>query len=451
MTQLDEAVIRYHKILESDPYKDLSWAEELRSRMQAEHLTMAGRPVTPVLRPHFVTKRQYAGLVKAAEPLFSAIGRIERLALASPQLLSRMALLPAEKMLAAVDPGYPFLSVTSLLDTHLNNGTLRFIDYNADTPAGVAYGEGLSNLFYDCGPMKEFRKRYSLSKMGGTKPLLQALLKAFKEFGGNKNPNIAILECRQAFQSSDSAEFRLLADYFRKLGFATEVVSPDQLEYKNGVLRRGDFEINLMYRRMQVHEFLVRFDLTHPLVKAYRDHAVCVVNSFRSEIAQKKAVFDLLTDDAITSGFPAAEKKAIREFIPWTRVVTASRTTYQNQSVDLVEFIRTNREKLVLKPNDEFSDLASFHGAAMDDARWDRAIATALRYPYVVQEHIAPARAVFPVWQYGQVEMREMEVEVHPHTYLGKVQGCSTWLNATGPSGYSTVAGLAPTFLLDSK
>ena len=60
-----------------------------------------------------------------------------------------MEILPAEKMLAAVDPGYSFLAVTSLIDTHLNNGTLRFARYIPDTPTGVAYGEALSDLFYE--------------------------------------------------------------------------------------------------------------------------------------------------------------------------------------------------------------------------------------------------------------------------------------------------------------
>ena len=75
------------------------------------------------------------------------------------------------------------------------------------------------------------------------------------------------------------------------------MITPDQLEYRNGVLRRGDFTIDLIYRRVRVSEFLMRFDLNHPLVRAYRDRAVCVVNSFRSEMAQRRAIFDLLTDE----------------------------------------------------------------------------------------------------------------------------------------------------------
>ncbi|MBI3759268.1 MAG: hypothetical protein HY269_05880 [Deltaproteobacteria bacterium] len=304
--------------------------------MKAANLTAGNRPISPVLRPHFITKRQYANLVKAAEPLFSAINRVEKMTLGSARLQSRIQMLPAEKMLASMDPGYPFLSVTSLLDTNLHNGSLRFTGYAAETPAGVAFGEALDNLFYDAPPVKEFRKKYSLGKLGGTKHLLSALLKSYKEFGvKNKKPTIAILEFRQPFQSSDSSEYVLLAEFFRHQGYRAEVVSPDQLEYRNGQLRRGDFTIDLIYRRIKVAEFLVRFDLTHPLVRAYRDRAVCIVNSFRSELAQKKAIFDLLTDETITHGFPAVERKAIREFIPWTRVVAQTNTSHDGKIVDL--------------------------------------------------------------------------------------------------------------------
>jgi uncharacterized circularly permuted ATP-grasp superfamily protein len=350
-----------------------------------------------------------------------------------------------------VNPGYPYMAVTSLLDTHLNNGSLHFVGYTADTPAGVVYGEALNNLFYESEPVKEFRKKYKLTKIGGAKPLLQSLLKAYKEFGGKKSPQIAILEFRQPFQTSESSEYQLLTEMFRRENYPTAVVSPDQLEYRNGVLRKGDFTIDLIYRRVKVSEFLIRFDLNHPLVRAYREGAVCVVNSFRSELAQKKAIFDLLTDENITSGFPANERKAIRDFIPWTRVVTARKTTYHDEIVDLPQFILSNRQNLVLKPNDDSGDRDSFRGAEMDDTAWERALKIASRSSYVVQEVVVPSTAVFPLNRYGTVEMRELQIDVHPHSFLGRVNGCSTWLHSLEASKFSTVAGLAPTFILDGK
>ncbi len=100
------------------------------------------------------------------------------------------------------------------------------------------------------------------------------------------------------------------ATFFREEGYQVEIVSPEQLEYRNRILRKGNFEIDLVYRRLGVQEFLIRFDLTHPLVQAYRDRSVCVVNSFRSELAHKKAMFGLLTDESADRQIPAGRAQS---------------------------------------------------------------------------------------------------------------------------------------------
>jgi hypothetical protein len=449
MSQLDDAVARYNKLLESGPSSGLAWVEALHERMENAKLSAGGRLICPFLRPNFISRRQFESLVKTGESLIGAIDRMEQMVLANPTLLARLDLLPAEKMLASIDPGYQALEVAARLDTHLNNGSLHFVQYNADSPTGGGYADALADLFYDLPPMKEFRKRYSLAKIGSRKHLLQALLKSYKQFGGTRKPNIAIVEFRSQFGSGQS-EYELFRDYFREEGYNVEIVAPEQLEYRNRVLRRGPFEINLVYRRLGVQEFLIRFDLGHPLVQAYRDRAVCVVNSFRSELAHKKAMFGLLTDETLIAKFPAVERKAIREHVPWTRLVKAGKTSYGDKTVDLLEFITQNREKLALKPNDDYSDLHTYFGWEMDGAEWERALKQAQRSPYVVQERVEPVRSIFPVMSFGQLEFREMQVDVHPHAYLGKVQGCSSWLT-TGKAGFSSASGIVPTFILDSK
>ena len=137
--------------------------------------------------------------------------------------------------------------------------------------------------------------------------------------------------------------------------------------------------------------------------------------------------------------------------MPWTRLVAATKTTYDDKTIDLPEFIAQNRERLALKPNDDYSDQHTY--LRLGDGRaseWDRALKQAMRAPYVVQERVEPVRSVFPMLTFGHLEFREMQVDVHPHAYLGKVQGCSSWLS-TGKSGFSSAAGIVPTFIVDSK
>jgi hypothetical protein len=447
---VDDAVVRYHTILESEPYRNLEWAEALAERMRSHGLVAGTRLVSPFLRPHFLTKAQFDHLAKASEALHAAIQRIQLAALQNPALLARMDLLPAEKMLASIDPGYSFLHVASLLNTTLNNGTLQFRDFQASATVGLAYGEILSDLLYDAPPVKEFRKKNSLTKLGGIKHLLAALSKAFKAFGGKTQPSIAILEFRQPFHTVESAEYSVMVELFRKHGFQAELVQPEQLDYRNGVLRKGDFVIDLIFRASSLQEFLLRFDLSHPLVRAYREGKVCMVNSFRAELGQKRSVFALLTDQQVTANFPAAEREAIDSFIPWTRVLAQGKTQKKGETIDLMEYIVSHREQLVLAPNDGAANLPSFEGAACLPAAWERALKQVLREHYVVQERIPKVSQPFPVLSYGEMEMREMNVDVHPHAFLGKVQSCTAQLTA-GQGGFSTMEGVAATYLLGEK
>jgi hypothetical protein len=447
MTLASEAIARYHKLIESEPYIDLAWAQALQERKKV--LKVEDGPLSPVLRPHFLASRDYAALTRASEALLSAIERVERLALASPALLARIQLLPAERMLAAVEPGYGAFSIAGTLSTQMNDGSLRFAGHSGVAPAGAVYGEVLADIYYEAAPVKELRKKFKLKKLPGIKPLLGAVLKTYKESGGrNKRPNIAIVEIRQPHASPESM---LLAEFFSREGCPTEIVSPDLLEYRNNVLRRGEFAIDVVYRNITLQEFLVRFDLNHALVRAYKDRAVCMINSFRTELASKQAVFDLLTDDAVTAKFPAAERRAIKDFVPWTRVVQAAKTTHKGHTVDLPDFVMKHRTKLLLRPNDHSGEVHPVRGSEVSDLDWEKALRQAMRTPFVVQEAIEPARSVFPMLQYGSLMMKEMLVNVQPHAYLGAVHGCSSWLDIAGPASFSTLTGLAPTFLLEGK
>lgn len=470
MSQLNEAIARYHRILESEPYRDLSWVKHLQEKMEADQLSSGGRLLCPFLRPNFMTQRQYDALVKAGEALLSANYRMQQIALGSPALLAKLELLPAEKMLALIDPGYLMPEVSSKLDLQVHDGSLHVSQYTGDAPIRAAYSENLADIFYDSPPVKEFRRKYNLTRVGGKKPFLGALLEAYKQFrastqngaksashsngNGHRNgkaasgPHIAFLEFRQTARKS---EFELFRDYFQREGFKTEIVSPDQLEYKNGRLYAGASHIDLVYRHFSVQEFLVRFDLSHPLLKAYRDRKVCVVNSFRSEMSHKGAMLALLTDETLTAKFPSAERKAIKEHIPWTRVVAPGKTSHGEDQVDLLEFILLNRERLTLRPNDDSSDQPVFTGSDMDQPSWERATRQAQRSPYVAQERVERARFLFPLMSYGHLEFREMNVDVQPQAFLGKVSGCSSWLSASGSGTFSASAGIAPTFIIDPK
>ncbi len=63
MSQLDDAVVRYNKLLENGPFSDLKWVEALHERMESAKLSAGGRLICPFLRPNFISRRQFDSLV----------------------------------------------------------------------------------------------------------------------------------------------------------------------------------------------------------------------------------------------------------------------------------------------------------------------------------------------------------------------------------------------------
>lgn len=448
MAQLSEAIARYHELLQSPPYQDFSWAVELQETMRARRLTQAGRVVAPVLRPHFLTPRQYEALARAAERIASVVNRLQTLVLETPALMSRLQMLPAEKMLAGIPPGYDRFTVTAALDGYQADAAFGFSGFQPGTPPGVAYLDALSELFLELPVMKEFKRgRYKLAKLGNGKQLPAALLRAWKEFGGKTTPQAVVLEFKAPF-SEDSNEGALLAEIFTSAGIPTRLAAPEQLEYQDGVLRAGNYRVDLVYRRLAAQDLLLRYDLSHPLLTAYRNRAVCVVNSFRAELGRRRAFFALLTDEQITGSWPATERRLISHHIPWTRLMLQQRTHRAGAVVDLPKFVSANREALILAPNEVPSQQPTFYGREMNQGAWDRAIHSALRSPYVVQEAVTALKRPFPVFQYGELQIRELNVTFHPHVLLDRMQGLGATLTQSA-NGAVVPTAYAPVFLLD--
>jgi len=178
------------------------------------------------------------------------------------------------------------------------------------------------------------------------------LERAYREYGGKKSvPNIAIVDWTGV---DTAAEFEILRGYFESCGYATRICDPNELEYDGSTLHYEGFAVDILYKRVIIHEFLDRFDETHPISRACADGTVCMANSFRSKLPHKKGSFAILSDYQYHRLFTATQLETIARHIPWTRKVKYGKSSYIDDSIDLIEFIRAERHRFVLKPNDEY-------------------------------------------------------------------------------------------------
>jgi uncharacterized circularly permuted ATP-grasp superfamily protein len=416
---------------------------ELFARLAAEQRTLGllhgERALCPFLRPLVVARAQYDAVACAARVLAGAFERLTAAALADAQLLAELDLTAREERMARIDPGYSYACVTSRLDAYLNGDEFQFLEYNAENPAGIADQSQLERVLFTLPHMHEFLARYAHWLPRPHARLLSTLLEVYREWGGTiERPQIAIVDWEGV---STESEFRILQDYFVAEGYPTTIADPRALTYDGVQLCAGDFRIDILYKRVVIHEFLEKFDETHPLSRAYAEHRVCMVNPFRAKLAHKKLGFAVLSDPAYAHLFTPAELEAIRRHIPWTRRVRPGLTTFDGGEDDLVEILRRERARLVLKPNDDYGGAGVVIGWETEAADWERAIGRALAASYVVQER-APLRKVWMQVSAGDALAREeMFVDFNPYLFRGETEGALVRLSASSLCNVSSGGG----------
>jgi hypothetical protein len=448
MPLICEAIAKYHELLDSKTFRDLSWAEDLQDEMRRKGLAESGRVISPVLRPEFISRQQLEQVSGVAERLTAILDHVEEWAARNPPLLRRIQMVPAEKMLAAMPCGYPRSSIATCMDASLHNGCLSMRGIESCKPFGLAYGDLLADIFLSLPIMGEFQRAgFHAAKLGTRGSLFATIQRAWQQFGGNRLPSVAIVESGGG-PGKSSPEGELLADVLRESGAPARVTQLEELEYRDNRLRAGDLEIDVVFRRFLTRELLSRFDLSHALIRAYEARTVCVVNGFRSEMARRRAIFELLTDGTVVSKLPVPDQTLVRTYIPWTRFVCARKTEYKEEQVDLIPFIRKCQARFVLRPNDDSMEGAAYVGACLSRSVWEGALQTALRIPYVVQEQLPVPQQAFPLLHYGKVEMRQVTVSMHPNVYDGELQGASASLECW-TDGFARPVAFAPVLVID--
>jgi len=431
-----DPVAAYHALLDDERLVAAS-AEALAEGQRERRLMFGERPLCVAVRPQLMTRRRYEQAVAAAEGVHGALAALEKAVLKDADLRLELGLEPEEERLALADPGFAYSSPSARLDSFFA-GQIRFVEYNAESPAGMAYSDNLAAIFARLPVMKAFRMRFRGRFLPTRRRQLSAMLHAFRQWGRGTRPVIAIVDWEGL---PTAPEFEMFKAFFEAAGVKTVICDPRSLELRRGRLYAQGKAVNLVYRRVLTSELLARGDETRALRDAYVAGAVCVVNSFRAKLLHKKMSLAMLSDDRYRRLYTPAQRAAIRSHIPWTRRVVP----------ELGDEIARRRETLVLKPNDEYGGKGVVLGWTVDQAEWEAAIEVAATQSYVVQEAVEIPRVPFPVVLDG-LRYLDLAVDLDPYLFDGRVRGFMTRVSAAALLNVTAGAGsVVPTFVVEGR
>jgi hypothetical protein len=457
MTNLHAAINHYHDLCTTGTLAQQSW-EVLLPGLRERNLIFGQRPLCTVLRPMFHTPESYRYLTERTALTLSVFRKATAALLADAQLRAQLFLDQMEEELISLPTGYSTNIPTARLDSfftrHLDGGyTLNFIEFNGESPAGMAYNDVMAELFLELPLMQRFQERYPVQSLEVRPHAIEALLRIYYQWRGNRNklPDIAIVDFRGV---PTTTEFKLFADYFAQHGIKSVICDPDEMEFRNGQMYAAGQPVDFVYKRVLASELVQKYGLNHPIIDAVRAGAVCMANPFNCKLLHKKASFAFVSDERNAYLFNAEELDAVRQHIPWTRMVEERKTIGPDgATLDLVPWISTNKEQLVLKPNDEYGGKGVLIGWETEQAVWDSALQTALHEPSIVQVRATIAYEDFPrIDDQGKLDISQRLVDCDPFLFHGdSVGGCLTRLSTVTLLNVTAGGGsAAPAFLLTS-
>ena len=409
--------------------------------------TFKDRAMPTLMRPNFISLKQSGILADYVVRMTRALTKFIDLYLTDDHVKNLMGFSHQEKDLFSIDPGYSNPLVISRLDAFLSEYALKFLEFNCDSPAGIAYADVLEDGFQELFKMYPFLEDYRIRYARRQNMLLKSLLTCYGEFRDThhempEKPVMAIVDWADV---STYSEFELHQKHFRENGIETVIASPQDFNIKEGrALIKGQ-QVHLVYKRVITRELLEKWEDVGPFIDCIRDGLVCCCNSFRSYIVGNKKVLSVITDPQFNYIFTPEENALIRETIPWTRVVADSEVSYRGERVNLSSFIPSNKDILVLKPGNMYGGRDVHIGRLTDQTTWDEIMYSHLHDDsWVVQEYVDIPQDQYPEIS-DKVKFKSKYVNINPFALLGQYCGTITRISDNQVINVSAGGGLVPT------
>lgn len=278
----------------------------------------------------------------------------------------------------------PIVRICRLDGMFGSDGHYKVIETNTEGPGGVIQTGLAANIW---------------SRIGN--PLTHGL-----SLEQGDNPNLFVRELQSAYRAETGCELRTAAVVNFKGRFTNEVdwivkglretgVQATLLDVcalkrtSRGLVGPDGERIELTYNKLDVRDMMSANECREYL-EACAAHEVVSINPWISQwILSDKAILALLSDKRFGSNFTSRQLALVARHVPWTRLIRPGTTTDpEGKQVDLIDYLRENKDSLVLKPSNATRGERVQVGRFTPFGEWDEHLKEASLTSHVVQEFV---------------------------------------------------------------
>ncbi|MCP5103468.1 MAG: circularly permuted type 2 ATP-grasp protein [bacterium] len=280
-------------------------------------------------------------------------------------------------------------------DFILSSSGMKCVEYNIASNIGGWQTPVWRDMYLQDPTIKRFIEEYDI-KTVKDRDIMTVLLTLLIDNGiaklsdGVEELNVAIVaEGRPQTGPADASEeylARLYKDILesRYYGLSGEVIFCDypHLNVKNN---------RLFLKEKRVRSLVEFYGGTVPMtiLSAFMAGELLLYNGPFTTLTMSKLNIALLSENEDSPLFNNREQEIIKKHIPWTRKIRDIDTFYKGRKVGLLEFIRSNRADLVIKPGGGLGGVDVSVGRYLSQASWEKALEEGInKRNWLVQEYL---------------------------------------------------------------
>ncbi|HEY8364216.1 MAG TPA: glutathionylspermidine synthase family protein [Haloplasmataceae bacterium] len=412
---------------------------ELEYKINHCNVIYKGKPVPFLYNPMFFTKHDLHNFSNIAQMIMNIGNKVVNEYVRDVNFRRKFAFPKNLEDLILIDQGYKVNTPIGRFDIFYDGENFSFCELNTDGSSAMNEDNTFARFFLESAPIKLMKEKYHIDYLECIDKWVEESLKIYQEFNhNNKKPTVAIVDF---IESATTSEFKEFKKAYEKKGYKTFICDIRELVYHNGKLLYQGEVIDLIYRRAVTKEVIEHYNEVLAFIEAYKNKAVCVVGSFKSQIMHNKVIFKVLHDEDTLQLLTKEEQEFVQRHIPLTKLLEE----------DSVNEVIKNKDKYILKPLDLYGSRGVFAGLDYDNDKWIEVVKKCVKNDYLYQEYVKPYTRDFINYVNGKVCVNRYKCLIGLFIYNEEFSGLYTRVGENNIiseiHGYYTL----PNLIVDEK
>lgn len=373
---------------------------DAKGRFPEAFLASCGERLLP--RPFFIDEAEILGFTDDLVALFDLLVELPRRLFDGDVGRYAAALGIDERRLAVMTRLNGRPTLYGRADLYHDGTSFRLLELNLGSELGGTDRAEISRRLMEVEAFRAFADEHDLGYVHTGRRVADALRKAAEPLTGGADPVVAFVE-----SDGGLPEYMHLVLSFQEMmrGLGIEVVLGEvsQIESRGDRLHLHGRPVDVVLRYFTANDVVADPDgerVVEPIFRAHEEGSVILWTTMQSALHTNKGCLAVLSDPRWRDAFTERERALVDRVVPWTRTLSDA----EDDTGDLLEYCRANREQLIIKPRAGFGGKGIVVGWQTPRDEWNAALLECRDDDYIVQRRVAPRTEPVVDPQTGVVE-----------------------------------------------